>query len=70
MALTVAVEGQKFPLVVTTSPQTSQTLPVGTVAYWQNGVFGTPLGLLLALTFTPQIRKVIQTASNGLRMIS
>lgn len=57
-----------FPIVVTNTPFTSQTLPAGTTAYQQTGIFGTPIGLLVSLTLTPQYIKVIQTV-NGLRRI-
>jgi hypothetical protein len=61
--------GGPFPIVATPQPFSSNTLPLGTLAYWQTGIFGTPLGLLLALTMTPQFLKVLQT-SNGLRKVS
>jgi hypothetical protein len=61
--------GGPFPIVVTSRPLNSNTLPLGTIAYQQSGVFGTPLGLLLAITNTPSFNKVLQT-SNGLRKVS
>ena len=61
--------GGPFPIVLTTTPFSSNTLPIGTIAYWQTGVFGTPLGLLLSLTTTPSFKKVLQT-SNGIRQIA
>jgi hypothetical protein len=61
--------GGPFPIVVTSQPFTSNTLPLGTLAYQQSGVFGTPLGLLLSLTTTPNFNKVLQTSS-GLRKVS
>jgi len=57
-----------FPIVVTTTPTTSNTLPLGALAYQQTGVFGTPIGLLVSLTNTPLFKKVLQT-SNGLRQV-
>lgn len=53
-----------YPISLTKNP----ALPVGTVAYFQSGKYGEPLGLLLALTNTPTILKSIMT-TNGLRNI-
>ena len=61
--------GGAFPIVVTTTPFTSNTLPIGTLAYSQSGVFGTPVGLLVAITNTPLFKKVLQT-TNGLRQVA
>lgn len=60
--------GGPFPIITTPMPFSSNTLPIGTLAYWQSGEFGTPTGLLLSLTVTPQFKKVLQT-SNGLRQV-
>jgi hypothetical protein len=61
--------GGPFPIVVTTTPSTSNTLPLGTIAYQQTGIFGTPIGILLSITNTPLFNKVLQT-SNGLRLVA
>jgi len=53
-----------YAVVTTKTP----ALPVGTICYFQSGQYGTPLGLLLALTNTPSLSKSIMT-SNGLRSI-
>jgi hypothetical protein len=53
-----------YPISTTLTPQ----IDIGTIVYYQNGVYGTPKGLLLALTVTPDYKKTIMT-SNGLRII-
>ena len=43
-------------------------LTIGTVCYMQTGIYGTPIGLLIALTNTPRYKKVLLTA-NGFKEI-
>jgi hypothetical protein len=54
-----------FPIVTTLNP----SLPIGTVVYYQNGLFGVAKGLLLSLTNTPLFIKMIVT-DHGLQRIN
>lgn len=49
--------------------QDSVDLQVGQVVYYQEGLFGTPIGLLVSLTKTPLYTKMLKT-NNGLRRLS
>jgi len=54
--------GNTFTISTTLNP----SLAVGTIAYYQSGIAGTPKGLLLSLTNTPLYTRMIMTDS-GLR---
>ncbi len=66
-AITISNPGGSttFPIVTTLNP----SLAIGTIAYFQTGMYGTPLGLLLSLTMTPKYIKMLMT-DHGLRPIT
>ena len=65
MIKSLPTPAEQFSIVVNDDP----SILIGQIVYRQTGVWGTPLGLLLSLTLTPQFLKSIKT-DHGLRSIA
>jgi hypothetical protein len=62
------LSGSQFEGRFLITPSLSPAWAIGTVGYYQTGVWGAPMGLLLSLTMTPIFKKMLMT-DHGLRMV-